>query len=81
MSSDCELPGSCPASYLSRSALGLARIYNLLPKMIVEQASTVKSFQGLLQNCAKDLAATGHPRWDVLYSPRVEGNHPLAEVS
>ena len=41
---------------VKRSALGLVRLYNMLLAKIVE-AKTVKGFQGLLHDLAKDCAS------------------------
>ncbi len=56
-STDYELPGSSPANYLGRSALGLVSIYIRLPNRIVEQ-TIVKGFQSALQSWARALAAS-----------------------
>ena len=57
--------------FVTRSALGLAKVYNLLPKSIVEEAGTVSEFQGMLQDLVKQRASSGHDDWKCLLSPRV----------
>ena len=47
---------------LRRSALGLVRVYNELPRFTVEQ-KTVKDFQTSLQNGGKDAVAKGVENW------------------
>ena len=47
---------------VGHSALGLARIYNLLPNEITE-TNNVKTFQRLLQDPAKDCASLGIMHW------------------
>ena len=67
-----------PSRLTSRSALGLAAVYNLLPAGITS-ARTVASFQGRLQAEMKMRAEAGIPEWSKTYSPRtpVDDNHPL----
>ena len=47
---------------LRRSALGLVRVYNELPRLTVEQ-KTVKDFQTSLQNGVKDAVVKGEENW------------------
>ena len=54
---------------VKRSVLDLVSVYNMLPTEIVE-AKTVKTFQQLLQDLAKDCACRSHPQWDSSYSTR-----------
>ena len=54
---------------VKRSALGLISIYNMLPTEIVE-AKTVKCFQGLRQDLAKDCGSKSHPHWDSIFATR-----------
>ena len=62
---------------VKRSALGLVSIYNMLPAEIME-AKTVKCFQGLLQDLAKDCASRSLPQCDSIYSTRhMLHAHPL----
>jgi len=62
---------------LDRSALGLCRIYNLLPQRIVH-ITNVKDFQTALQDLLKATARAGCENWQHLYSPRLSlANHPL----
>ena len=71
--------GRCEAQkFVSRSALGLVRVYNHLPKSIVEGATSVSQFQSLLQDLVKQRAAAGHADWQNVLSPRVGWQrHPL----
>ena len=80
--SDFELPGSSPAQYISRSALGLCKVYNLLPARFVESAPTVKLFQKQLQDLLKSYAGHGFTNWEMLFSPRAnDASHPLADIT
>ena len=54
---------------VKRSALGLCSVYNLLLADIVE-ANSVKCFQGLLQDLARDCACRGVLDWQYLFSTR-----------
>ena len=75
---DFELPGSRPAAYIQRSALGLAAVYNLLPERVVAH-NTVASFQSEMQNMLKHAAAT-QESWEHIFSPRTQRhNHPLRQ--
>ena len=66
--------------YIERSALGLARIYNLIPARFVEEANTVQLFQASLQNMAKQAAESGLTNWRELFSPRIASlHHPLRQ--
>ena len=66
---------------VKRSVLGLVSVYSMLPTEIVE-ATTVKSFQQLLQDLANDCACRSHPHWDSLYSMRHKLHiHPIREFS
>jgi hypothetical protein len=79
---DFELPGSSPAQYIARSALGLCKVYNLLPARFVESASTVKMFQRQLQDLLKGYAGHGFTNWELLFSPRANvASHPLRDIA
>ena len=54
---------------LRNSALGLVRVYNRLPQHVVD-ATTVASFQRLLQKNLTDLAQRQAEGWETHYSPR-----------
>ena len=72
------LPGSSPAQYIARSALGLVAIYNRLPASIVETSSTVSTFQACLQDLMRQRICGGDERWQHLFSPRwALHTHPL----
>jgi hypothetical protein len=62
---------------LSRTAIGLIAVYNLLPSWVVETFS-VKQFQANLQCLVKSRAAEGCHDWPATLSPRHAPNsHPL----
>ena len=69
-SSDYMFPGSAPAEYISRSALGLTSVYNVLPASIVESSPTVSCFQSKCQALLRERAMGSCPHWDRLFSPR-----------
>ena len=76
--SDLQFPGSRPADYLQNSALGLVQVYNLLPAGIVENSSSVSSFQSALQGVLMARATAGCTDWKFTFSPRVPMHrHPL----
>ena len=65
---------------LSRSALGLVSVYNLLPQDFVN-ATDVSSFQKRLQCLVKTQAEAGKAGWSDILSPRVTlYNHPIRRV-
>ena len=67
--------------FVSCSALGLVRVYNNLPKSIVEGATTVSQFQSFLRDLVKQRAAAGHDDWQLVFSPRVSWrHHPLVHL-
>ncbi len=71
-------PHAPTPDYVSRSALGLCTVYNLLPADIVEGSSNVKVFQHKLQQLVKDACRGGCPHWEMIFSPRWEtARHPL----
>ena len=77
-STDYELPGSAPADYIKRSALGLATVCNMLPARVAE-CNSAKQFQTALQDMLKHAAAS-QSNWQRLFSPRVQFNHhPLQQ--
>ena len=55
---------------LRRSALGLVTVYNLLPRDVVNTATT-RDFQKKLQQVLKDRAEQGCDDWALTFSPRV----------
>ena len=62
---------------ITRSALGLVAVYNLLPRGITS-AENVKDFQTRLQTELKLRAEAGTLDWPKTYSPRVPlKDHPL----
>ena len=68
---------SSHSTMLARSALGLVRIYNLLPQDIVDSTS-VKSFQQALQALVMMRAKEGCHDWPDSFSPRLPLlGHPL----
>ena len=80
-SSDYALPGSRPAEFIWRSALGLVTIYNLLPPSIVLGSPDVRCFQAKLQNLVKsrakqqgseDWSSLLSARWDLLHHPLIK---------
>ena len=60
---------NCPG-LLRRSALGLVKLYNLLPEDTVAEV-TVAGFQRKLQDLVKARAAAGCDDWALTLSPRV----------
>ena len=65
---------------IKRSALGLVAIYNMLPPTLVAEKS-ISSFQRELQNVMITYAASGHPQWSEIFSPRLPlASHPLATI-
>ncbi len=67
-STDCLIPGSQPAQYMQRSALGLTRVYNGVPECI-RREKTVSAFQTALQNLIKELAMSDKQHWKFHLSP------------
>jgi hypothetical protein len=71
-----------PAEYIQRSVLGLCSIYNMLPARIVESCPTVSSFQGKLQDLAKECCSHELPNWQCLFSTRHALHcHPIKQVA
>ena len=63
-----------------RSAFGLIKVYNCLPQAAVDK-STVKEFQRFLSNFVTELAIAGHPRWELMFTPRLPvTGHPLLKA-
>ncbi len=61
--------------------VGLVRVYNHLPKSIVEGTTSVSQFQSLLQGLVKQRASAGHADWQLVFSPRVcWRRHPLVHL-
>ena len=57
-------------SFVKRSVFGLIKVYNNLPKDVVEGAVDVSHFQHMLQNLIKNRAVGGYNDWKCLLSPR-----------
>ena len=65
---------------LSRSAIGLISVYNMLPADIVG-ADNVSTFQQGLQNIVKKQARAGVDGWELTLSPRTATHtHPLQRL-
>ena len=72
-----DLTGVLRQDYISRSALGYATVYNVLPERVV-QAATTKEFQRMLQNLVIDRAKAGCEDWQTTLSQLTPAsNHPL----
>ena len=70
----------CYSELLSRSALGLVSVYNLLPQVIIE-SSEVKLFQSRLQHIVKYQASVGSDGWSRILSPRLAlHSHPVRRL-
>ena len=54
---------------MRRSALGMIRVYNLLPQNVVEQVA-VKNFQSALTQLVRDRVFAGDHRWRIVLSSR-----------
>ncbi len=75
----CLPPGRGLAIF-KRSAFGLIDVYNLLPNRIVS-CDDVKGFQGALSELMRQVASTGNPHWQSLFSPRfLSYIHPLRDI-
>ena len=63
---------------MRRSALGMIRVYNMLPQGVVEKVN-VKSFQSALTQMVRDRLIAGDHAWRFLLSPRHQlfNTHPL----
>ena len=69
------------APLIKRSALGLVAVYNMLPHNVVCMQS-VSAFQKGLQDILGKYAATSHPQWSDVFSPRLPlASHPLKDFS
>ena len=64
---------------MRRSALGMIRVYNLLPQDAAEKTD-VKAFQGALTQMLRDRLIGGDSNWRFVFSLMVElfQNNPLA---
>ena len=73
-----EWPPGRNLEIMRRSALGMIRVYNLLPQEVVDKAD-VKSFQSALTQMLRDRVNGGDEQWRWLFSPRYElfQSHPL----
>eukprot|EP00969_Alexandrium_andersonii_P042388 1860180-Alexandrium_andersonii.AAC.1 len=70
----CEL--RCP-DYTRRSALGAARLYNMLPDFVISSTS-VSSFQSRLQRLVAQRARNECADWELTLTWRIPlWNHPL----
>ena len=66
---------------IRRSALGLVGVYNMLPPKVVAMKS-VSAFQTALQDIIITYAASGHPQWSEVLSPRLPlATRPLVKYS
>ena len=62
--------------------LGLVSVYNRLPARIVESASSVPTFQAMLQELLTFNANTGVDNWVRTFSPRIPWHrHPLSYIA
>ena len=59
---------ACKCPLVTRSALGLVAIYNMLPYSVTGENS-VSSFQKRLQGIVLSSASAGHPQWVQVFSP------------
>ena len=64
-----DIAGSCHLDVVKRSALGLVKVYNLLPQDIVDKR-TVKDFQRGLTDMARKLCQADNVFWSTRFSPR-----------
>ena len=73
-----EWPPGRNLEIMRRSALGMIRVYNLLPQEVVDKAD-VKSFQSALTQMLRDRVNGGDEQWRWLFSQRHElfQSHPL----
>ena len=73
-----EWPAGRYLELLRRSALGMIRVYKLLPQEVVDKVD-VKSFQFALTDMLRDHVHGGDENWQLLFSPRVQlfQDHPL----
>ena len=68
-----HLEGGLEGNFLEiarRSCLGLIRVYNALPREVVEDGCKVEIFQSRLQAIVIANAKDGAHRWDKVFSPR-----------
>ena len=76
-----DLRRTCKCPLISRSALGLVAIYNMLPVSVTCEKS-VSVFQKGSQDIVVSLATAGHPQWVQVFSPRLPlASHPLKSCS
>ncbi len=76
-----EWPGWHNLEIMRRSALGMIRVYNLLPPHVVSEHN-LKDFQRSLTDLVRDRVVAGDSRWRVLLSPRcpIFQYHPLVHL-
>ena len=74
-----EWPRGRDLQGMRRSALGMIRVYNLLPQEAAEKTE-VKAFQSALTQLLRDRLIAGDPNWRFVFSPRIQlfQYHPLA---
>ena len=74
-----EWPSGRDLQIMRRSALGMIRVYNLLPQEAAEKTD-VKAFQSALTQLLRDRLIAGDPNWRFVFSPRIQlfQYHPLA---
>ena len=73
-----EWPAGQNLKIMRRSALGMIRVYNILPQDVVD-TQDLKAFQKALTNLVRDRVVAGDSRWPLLLSPRhvLFQHHPL----
>ena len=64
----CDPVAVAAPDYLRRSALGLVRIYNMLPERVVDTC-VVKDFQSRLQRILRDRMQAGCEDWAATFCP------------
>ena len=70
------------SAILSRSAIGMVPVYNILPAALVEQATSVKLLQKWLQQLVMDRALSSCDKWRVILTCRCHMyEHPLRQMS
>ena len=74
-----EWPSGRDLQIMRRSALGMIRVYNLLPQEAAEKTD-VEAFQSALTQLLRDRLIAGDPNWRLVFSPRIQlfQYHPLA---
>ncbi len=67
-----EWPQARNLDIMRRSALGMIKVYNILPHDVVQHRA-VKDFQRAITDLVRDRVVAGDSRWKVVLSPR----HPI----